>query len=65
MRRMPSLDLGLYIQALPLLVLNPGLLAAPFLMAVVGIVVNAAGGPGPANQAASIGCSIKWKAGRG
>ena len=25
----------------------------------------AAGGPEPANQAASIGCSIKWKAGRG
>src|SRR5277367_4553343 len=24
----------------------------------------AAGGPAPANQAASIGCSIKWKAGR-
>ena len=25
----------------------------------------AAGGPAPANQAPSIGCSIKWKAGRG
>jgi hypothetical protein len=25
----------------------------------------AAGGSAPANQVASIGCSIKWKAGRG
>lgn len=47
MRRSPPVDLALYVQALPLLARNPELLAAPFLMAIVGVVVNLAGGPGP------------------
>lgn len=57
-RQVPSVDLAMYLQAIPLLLKHPSILAVPLLAAVIAILVNVALAPALTNALGGMGAGL-------
>jgi uncharacterized membrane protein len=57
-RQVPAVDLAMYVQAIPLLVKHPSILAVPLLAAVMAILINAAVAPMLTNAVGGAGAGL-------